>query len=470
MTITKQLAIAGIMLLSAFQVDAKIKKNPTTPQTKKERSMSRIRGILNQQNPQFAQKKSRSARRLIANSNYDLSSGSAVISDSSKYNYLPTNGYGYDETPSLFEIDNGYSNTTLYDDQKNSFDNIVFYLDDGSGSLSAGITGTNMFNSSHQLTQTEIVGTVFPFYQKSNIAYNTGGRKYETIDTTYFAGFMNSVTKTVYTFNANNKVNVIDVFEKDSATQVWIQNEKDSLFYDMNNNLTSAIVYTVSGTTLDYSFKINFTYNAANKVISELDQTWNGTSWDNDGKTTYSYNASNQLTVTNNLVWNGTSWDDDTKTTYNYTTSSYPTTMTNASWDGTTWNEDDKDIFTYNSSNQVLTDLYSVFNGTIWEDNGKSIYYYETYTPNEVINTIANSKISIYPNPIENNLNLNIQFQNIEDFKIAIVDMNGKVLYNSEIINGYTIQKSIDTKSMSPGIYFVKIYTNNGQIVSKFVK
>lgn len=465
---TKQLAIAGIMLLSALQVDAKIKKNPTTPQTKKERTMSRIHAIANSNNPIFAQKKTRGGSRLIANANYDITSGSAVISDSTKYNYIVSNGYGYDETPSLFEFD--FFNSQFYDDQKNNFDSAIAYIDDGTGNLVQAATNSNLFNTTHQLTQNEISALTFGFFQKSNIAYNTSGKKYEIIDTLYFSGFGSMESKTVYSFNANNKVNVIDVFEKDSATQTWIQNEKDSLFYDLNNNITSIMVYTVTGTTLEKYYRSTFTYTATNKFLSEKDELWNGTSWDDDGKYDYTYNASNQLIAITGLTWNGTSYDNDSKTTYVYGTATYPTSMTNSTWNGTSWDDDDRDVYTYNSSNQVLTDNYSTWSGTTWVPSTNGIYYYEIFAPQAVSNTNLDATVSMYPNPVENILNLNIQLNQEDNISIAVVDINGKVVYQSSSLKGKNISTTINTTSFAKGIYLVQIKGNNGETISKFVK
>ena len=465
---TKQLVIALIMLFTAFQVDAKVKKNATTPQTKKERTLSRVRGLIQLQSPMFAQKKTRGSSRLIANSNYDLTSGSAVMTDSLKYNYLPTNGFGYDKTPNLFGFDD--LNKQFYDDRKNNFDSSVTYWYDGSGNLIVAMNFTNLFNTTHQLTQNEVVGISFPLYQKSNIAYNMNDMMYETIDTFNSGGTFSGMTKTVFTFNANNKVNVIDVFEKDSTTQVWLQVEKDSLFYDVNNNIISANIYDVAGTTLDNSYRLTFTYNSANKLLTELFEMWNGTSWDDDGKYVNTYNASNQMLTGISLVWNGTTYDNDGKTTYTYGSATYPTSMTNSTWNGTSWDDDNKDVFTYNSSNQVLTDNYFTWDGTAWVPSSNSIYYYEIFAPQAILSVTLDATVSIYPNPVENLLNVNIQLNQDDNITLSVVDLNGKVVYQTSSIKGKNSTTPINTTSFAKGVYMIQIKGNNGETSSKFIK
>ena len=50
-----------------------------------------------------------------------------------------------------------------------------------------------------------------------------------------------------------------------------------------------------------------------------------------------------------------------------------------------------------------------------------------------------------------------------------MIAMDGRVLANfdQEIVsNNYTV----DVSSFVPGIYFAKVYTSNGTVVSKFIK
>lgn len=70
---------------------------------------------------------------------------------------------------------------------------------------------------------------------------------------------------------------------------------------------------------------------------------------------------------------------------------------------------------------------------------------------------------SIYPNPISNELNLN----SIHDYNIqesSIFDITGKqVLINND-------QKSTDVSKLNPGLYFIKIQTDQGEFSTKFIK
>lgn len=75
-------------------------------------------------------------------------------------------------------------------------------------------------------------------------------------------------------------------------------------------------------------------------------------------------------------------------------------------------------------------------------------------------NQIDKSKASVYPNPVQNQLNVESQeiINNIEIF-----DLLGKQILVSE-------EKSIDVSGLQSGIYLLKITTNNGILTQKIIK
>ena len=76
------------------------------------------------------------------------------------------------------------------------------------------------------------------------------------------------------------------------------------------------------------------------------------------------------------------------------------------------------------------------------------------------------ASMSVYPNPTNNTLNIQSD-ASIEHFEM--IAMDGRVLANfdQEIVsNNYTV----DVSSFVPGIYFARVYTSNGTVVSKFIK
>ena len=76
------------------------------------------------------------------------------------------------------------------------------------------------------------------------------------------------------------------------------------------------------------------------------------------------------------------------------------------------------------------------------------------------------ASISVYPNPTNSILNIQSD-ASIEH--VEMIAMDGRVLVNfdQEIVSSnYTV----DVSSLVPGIYFARVYTSNGKVVSKFIK
>ncbi len=88
----------------------------------------------------------------------------------------------------------------------------------------------------------------------------------------------------------------------------------------------------------------------------------------------------------------------------------------------------------------------------------------ETVTSsNEIF--LRESNIEIYPNPVSNNLFINMS--GVEGAKsLKLVDVMGRVVYETENVDNVTINMS----SFSKGMYFVQIESDSGSLVKSIVK
>ncbi|MEI7596327.1 MAG: M1 family aminopeptidase [Bacteroidota bacterium] len=73
--------------------------------------------------------------------------------------------------------------------------------------------------------------------------------------------------------------------------------------------------------------------------------------------------------------------------------------------------------------------------------------------------------ITVYPNPCNNKLTLNLR-ADIEA-TIFICDITGRSIMNKQVNNA---QSSIDVSTLNSGMYLIKIRTNRGEVIKKFVK
>ena len=90
-------------------------------------------------------------------------------------------------------------------------------------------------------------------------------------------------------------------------------------------------------------------------------------------------------------------------------------------------------------------------------------YYTMKYDSLASITSHTNSSISVYPNPVKNELNL--KFENIKVDKVEIVDLLGK-----PIITLKENFEFIDVNELNSGIYFVKVYSTKEIFTRKFIK
>jgi len=84
------------------------------------------------------------------------------------------------------------------------------------------------------------------------------------------------------------------------------------------------------------------------------------------------------------------------------------------------------------------------------------------------VGEIATQNISIYPNPVTNQLNIEFGVStsvNEQIQRISILNITGKIV-KTIVSNNNTI----DVSNLTKGIYFLQIQTENGMAVSKFIK
>jgi endonuclease I len=81
------------------------------------------------------------------------------------------------------------------------------------------------------------------------------------------------------------------------------------------------------------------------------------------------------------------------------------------------------------------------------------------------LNSHKNENIKIYPNPSNNHIRISGVHE--ADFKVEIIDLNGRKIYDKHFINNNPL---IDLSGYKEGIYFIKIITNDGINYRKVLK
>ena len=78
-----------------------------------------------------------------------------------------------------------------------------------------------------------------------------------------------------------------------------------------------------------------------------------------------------------------------------------------------------------------------------------------------------NSRIDLYPNPATKTLVLNISDANLNIESYQVIDATARVVMNGNLSNGFN---ELNVEGLTPGVYFVKVQTNEGESVQRFIK
>lgn len=87
-------------------------------------------------------------------------------------------------------------------------------------------------------------------------------------------------------------------------------------------------------------------------------------------------------------------------------------------------------------------------------------------TGNSIEDINSEIYVSVYPNPVSDGLN--IELENLNGFSYSIVDLSGRrILSNSDMIFG---RETIDLSNLTPGVYFLNISSLKGNFTQKILK
>ncbi len=91
-----------------------------------------------------------------------------------------------------------------------------------------------------------------------------------------------------------------------------------------------------------------------------------------------------------------------------------------------------------------------------------------TAGPTGILATTNENQISIFPNPVQDRLEINLNNSTVSNGFISITNIQGELIYSEQFENTNSIAISTDT--FSEGLYFVSILTSEEKFISKFIK
>jgi pectate lyase len=112
----------------------------------------------------------------------------------------------------------------------------------------------------------------------------------------------------------------------------------------------------------------------------------------------------------------------------------------------------------------VVIENVSAGSHAITKDNTTNLYYIKTVYTNLGIGDNTIQKVTLYPNPVTNILNINTDSSSIIE-KVVVYNLLGQLVKNTQ-----GDSRSIDMSDLNSGTYLVKVYTNQGVLNSKIIK
>ncbi|RRO20858.1 T9SS type A sorting domain-containing protein, partial [Flavobacteriaceae bacterium 14752] len=79
------------------------------------------------------------------------------------------------------------------------------------------------------------------------------------------------------------------------------------------------------------------------------------------------------------------------------------------------------------------------------------------------------SGISIYPNPANDVLNINLGQNSSQIENFTLFDLNGRQIYQKQFEDNQTQENQIDVSQLSSGVYLLTVKTQNTQYNQKVI-
>ena len=292
------------------------------------------------------------------------------------------------------------------------------------------------------------------------------------------SNFINS-SNHVYTYDPSNRLTQDKYGIWNSLTAAFDASSEINYFYDGSGNMIQKNNVAISGTSFTQVNQENYSYDAANHLLTDVYSQWNGLAYVPQYMTTNTYDTvGDRLTSQYSTYNSGTStWNNVTLHTYSgFNTVMMPTAELDQVWDttgGGMWDNSIMYTYTYNTNNQLTNSVGESWNvAGFWEyANGdmKSNYYYEDFSTTGVKNVAANGNVSIFPNPAQNMININLSWNQALAFTVTVLDMGGRVVRQWSVAATAQYSTSLSVNNFTAGNYIVKINGTSGEFTQQIV-
>ncbi len=270
-------------------------------------------------------------------------------------------------------------------------------------------------------------------------------------------------TKSEVFYNADGTTNSTFKYSWLFTQNSWVNLEKKEFFYDETGTLESMHQYFWDNQWV-YNIKEEYNFDSQGQLTENIIFQHENDEWVNYQKFTFTYDPNGYFDTYVAYTWNNemNEWKNSIMFEYGYDSEGTLLTSIFYIWDETlnewvafTKEEDFMDEEGYKLAH--VTYVWG-YNYTEWTVSDKTFYFYSLLTN---ITIPEADKVTIYPNPVDNVLQ--IERENASEQTYNILSVTGKRIQSFRLTGK---RGSINLSHLPGGIYFLQ-YAENGKLISK---
>ncbi|MCD4697381.1 MAG: T9SS type A sorting domain-containing protein [Bacteroidales bacterium] len=382
-----------------------------------------------------------------------------------EYSYN-TNGFSTEELATDAIIGDNISKTTWTWDSHDNLTEFTDYFWNGSDwEIIWGIKSTYTYdvngNITEEINQSWDAGN-WVYISKTNNEYNEDGYLIEEIGQDwennawvydwkdeYIVGSQGEYIELIYYYWENNDwasderyFDIVwhnwDKFQVQSYTSQiwegeWVNDERFNATYTGDNYIG---IYEEYDNTWVYYERETYTQSPTEQVY--LWEDYENKGWVNSSRDSQFYDDHGNYTGYRYEVWENEEWVISWEMSY---------------------------LYTYNENNDILEMVMMNWN---WEtqtleNSMRYVYSNFQYFQSDVETINSLSEIKIYPNPVEEMLNIDIRNENLTESVVQILNITGQKVYEGSLSGQHT---TININILTNGIYILRIQTNDNKILN----
>ncbi len=298
--------------------------------------------------------------------------------------------------------------------------------------------------------------------------------------------------KTIFTYDEQDRL--INLLKEEWYASAWRNAFQTNYEYDESGRLSKIVnIEWVDGLWVNQN-RQNYTYSDDFMLSYVLGETWEDSTWINNYEKYFYYNDVGMLEYSVRNKWLNDNWIPLQRESYSYGSYGNIESELQELWVNDQWENNSLQQYSYDENGNCLTADYFLWDGGLWTQNSdgpltveynygtRAIimvgYHVDASYQSIWVGTRSNDqladqqKISCYPNPVKDELNLQINWQNTAEIEIEVLNEAGKLIKSfgrKDMEKGSSLIK-LGLSDVPAGVLFIKIGINNRKTIKKLIK